>query len=94
MPSKEEAEAMADAILAAARKSSGRSPRARDTTAASTRIDSDSTGVRTPWAATVITGILTGGIVASLPSHRLVLGALVGLVIAAAVAVIANRLGR
>jgi hypothetical protein len=90
MPSKEEAERMADAILAAHRQSS-KSSRARGP-AESPGVHTGSAPAR--WPALVATGGLTGAIAAVLPSHSALVGLLVGLLIAGCVGVIAQRLRR
>lgn len=93
MRSKEEAERMADAILAA-HKQAARPGRA---TRRSGGAELPSIVERAPlparWPSIVIAGAATGLVVGMLPTHSAVVGALVGVLIAACIAVIAARFG-
>ncbi|MBS0320897.1 MAG: hypothetical protein JSR18_10190 [Proteobacteria bacterium] len=76
---KEEAEAMADAILAAHRAGDNK-PVSGAATARPAR-----------WTAFLIAGFVAGGLGAVLPAHSFVLGGIVGLAIAGVVAFLASR---
>ena len=84
MPTKEEAEQMAEAILAAARKpgrSRERAPAQGDAKAAA------------PGSALfVAAGALSGAIAAALPAHSWIIGAIIGISFAAIAGFIARRL--
>ena len=81
MPTREEAEAMANAILAA--------HKAERPAAAST------TGARAPGLLKyfLIAGFAVGAIVAALPSHNALVGGVIGLAVAGCVGAIAARRG-
>ncbi len=77
---KEEAEAMADAILAA--------HRAADNGPAGSRANPRPAR----WTAFLIAGFVAGGLAAVLPAHSFILGGIVGMAIAGVVAFLASRL--
>ena len=78
MPSKEEAEAMADAILAAHRSKPGAS--------APTRAPAG--GLLKYF---LIAGFASGAVVAAVPSHNVLMGGVIGLAIAGCVGAIVAR---
>ena len=80
MTTREEAEAKANAILAAHRQP--------DRAAVATGT------VRKPfmWRSFLLAGFLAGAVAAVLPAHSFILGGIVGLALAGVVAVIASRL--
>ncbi len=78
MPTKEEAEAMADAILAAHARPASRAP----------------AGVREPLPGSrlfLVAGVLSGAIAGAMPAHSWLPGALVGFAFAAIAGFIARR---
>jgi hypothetical protein len=81
MPTKEEAEAMAEAILAANRKSAG---------ASSTR-DGGGGGGNAGIRWFLLAGFVAGAIVAVLPSHNLFMGGVVGTALAGVIGALATR---